>query len=130
MDDELFNKIVSCTNDEEIRTSSDRTINLCSEIEILLPEDFPTDETEKLDLFHLKSYIWLREYLKGKEDHYAYFGELSEKIHSLFIKDPRPYRKDIKNHLADLLNSIKKYEINDFIIDVPNHSERITLIVD
>ena len=56
-----------------------------------------------------------------------YFGKLSESLHIAVVSDPKPYRKDIKIMLMNLLKLIKKLEIEEIIIDRPNYSQRIRL---
>lgn len=125
--DELFQAIVSSITDEEaIRKSKKITIE--EKIECLMPEDFPTDETDIVELYNLKSYKWLISFLKNKENNQSYYGEITKNIHDIFVKDPRPFRKDIKQHLTDLLDCIKKYELKNIKIERPNYSEVITLI--
>jgi len=50
-------------------------------------------------------------------------------LHDAFIDDPRPYRKDVKQLLNNLLSWIKILDIEDIKIDRPNHSERISRTV-
>ena len=58
----------------------------------------------------------------------SYFGEIAKNMHNLFVKDLRPYRKDIKQHLADLLACIKRLKIKEIEITRPNYSECIKYI--
>lgn len=91
-----------------------------------MPEDFPDGDMDIIELYNLKSYRWLVKYLSSKEDNMAYFGELSSKIHDIFVKDPRPFRKDIKMYLAILIEKIKELDPN-IIVSRPNYSECLQL---
>ena len=71
-------------------------------------------------------YLWL---LKTLEDNGGclYFGALSEKLHNSLINDPKPYRKDVKQMLAFLLEMVANLEMEEVIIDRPNYSQRVRL---
>ena len=56
-----------------------------------------------------------------------YFGELSASLHNTVVSDPKPYRKDIKKMLANLLNLIEELEMEEIVIDRPNYSQRVSL---
>ena len=97
-------------------------------IECLMREDFPDEDADIIELHNSKAYKWLKSFLASKEEHSAYFGELSSVIHNLFIKEPTPFRKDIKDYLKGLLSSIKNNQDPDIKIERPNFSEKVTLI--
>lgn len=128
MTDELYNYIISRIDDERIIDYYNKNHNENLEIQCLLPEDFPDESTDIIELQRLKSYIWLKKYLSYKENREAYFGELSAKIHSLFVNEPRQYRKDIKVYLANLLDSIKNNKDSSFKFERPNYSEKVILV--
>lgn len=125
IDDDIFSSIISSTDDEE---AYHRIIRHHREINCLLPEDFPTEDTDYLDFLNLKSLRWLLDYLSKKDDKTAYFGELSSRIHDIYVKDPRPYRRDVKQQLASLLRTIKKFDYKFVEISRPNYSECVKLI--
>lgn len=107
-----------------------------------LPEEFTLtkgeylsflDETFSGDIKKLKesfrwsnAYLWLLTTLQENEG-CLYFGALSEKLHNAVISDPKPYRRDVKNMLSNLLSLIEKLEMEDIIIDRPNYSQRVRL---
>jgi len=126
LDRDLYEYTLSCCNDLEAanykRIKKNKLV-----IECLFPEDFPSDSTDIIELYNLKSFKWLVQYLKGKDDHLAYFGEITNEIHNIFVRDPRPYRKDMKAHLIDLLSCIKRLSIKGISITKPNYSECIIL---
>lgn len=71
-------------------------------------------------------YIWLLDTLK-KNDDCLYFGALTEKLHNALVTDPKPYRKDVKVLLANLLAVIEQFKMPEVVIDRPNYSQRIML---
>jgi hypothetical protein len=70
----------------------------------------------------LKIYRWLQ----SNVDSEMYFGEVTNRLHTAIIDSPTPYRKDIKQLLSNLYNWIEELEIDEFYIDRPKHSQRIT----
>ena len=85
------------------------------------------------DIEHLKeafrssnAYLWLISTLR-RNNNVLYFGNLTQQLHDALITDPKPYRKDVKIMLSNLLNFIKELNIEEITIDRPNFSERITL---
>ncbi len=70
---------------------------------------------------------WLKHKLDTTLNREMYYGQLSAELHNSFLDDPKPYRKDVKGLLTNLLNwsAILCY---DFVtIDRPNHSQRIRI---
>lgn len=129
LDDDLYNQIISSTEDFEI-IKYKNNLNINKKIHCLMPEDFPDEGIDIIELYNLKSYKWLISYLKSKEDKSAYFGEITSQVHDIFVKDPRPYRKDIKQYQIALFSAIKRLKPKNLIIERPNYSEKITLIID
>lgn len=72
------------------------------------------------------SYLWLMDILK-ENNGCLYFGALAEKLHNALVSDPKPYRKDVKVMLANLLKLIDELEMDEIVIDRPNYSQRIRL---
>lgn len=107
-----------------------------------LPEDFTLrrgeyflflDETydgniEKFkELFRWSNaYLWLLTTLKENEG-CLYFGALTEKLHNTLVSDPKPYRRDVKQMLANLLKLIDTLDMEEIVIDRPNYSQRASL---
>lgn len=56
-----------------------------------------------------------------------FFGELSASLHNAVISDPKPYRKDIKQMLANMLRLIEELKMDEVVIDRPNYSQRVSL---
>ena len=48
-------------------------------------------------------------------------------LHNTLVNDPKPYRKDVKELLANLLDWIKKLHFDEIVIEQPNHSQLVTL---
>ncbi len=108
-----------------------------------LPEDFILsegeyfsflDETYVGDIQKFKesfrwsnAYLWLLTTIKESDDG-LYFGVLSQKLHNALISDPKPYRRDVKLMLINLLNLVEKLEMEEVIIDRPNYSQRVRLL--
>ena len=64
--------------------------------------------------------------VKG-HDGEIYFGELSSILHNTIVSDPKPYRKDVKLLLANLLSIVEELDMDELIIDRPSHSQRVRL---
>lgn len=72
------------------------------------------------------AYLWLLNIIKANGGE-MYFGAVTERLHNALITDPKPYRRDVKKLLANLLNLIELLEMDEVVIDRPNHSQRIRL---
>ena len=72
-------------------------------------------------------YLWLIKTLEDNEG-YLYFGALSQKLHNAIVTDPKPYRKEVKTMLSNLLEFIEFLNMEEIRIDRPNYSQRIKLI--
>lgn len=57
-----------------------------------------------------------------------YFGELSSKLHSMLVDDPQPFRRTVKQLLANLLGWVAVYASDEIAIDRPNYSQRIARV--
>jgi hypothetical protein len=88
--------------------------------------DLKNKDTVSAKLKETIPYRWLKKSLldNGGE---LYFGSLSEKLHNCLIDDPRPYRKDVKNLLKNLISWISVFD-NQILIDRPSYSQRIRLL--
>lgn len=117
---------------------------------LLFAEDFPlclhpVDATEEdlvfLNLHHgasmdairqafsnSKSFLWLYNLIKDHEAQEMYFGAISASLHNVLLNEPKPYRKDVKQLLSNLLSWITDLEINALKVDRPNHSQRVRYI--
>jgi len=127
LDEEIYNEIIKAKDDNIIIKIKEFKLKE-RKIECLMSEDFPTELTDIIELYNLKSYKWLVAFLRNKESRESYFGEITKNIHEVFVKDPRPFRKDIKQHLVDLLDCIKRLKIKEIEITRPNYSECIKYV--
>jgi hypothetical protein len=71
--------------------------------------------------------LWLKNKLQSTPNQEMYYGQLSAELHNSFLDDPKPYRKDVKGLLTNLLNWSQGLCENLIIIDRPNHSQRIRI---
>lgn len=71
-------------------------------------------------------YIWLKSVLDGCEEG-MYFGKITQLLHDAVITDPKPYRRDVKQSLVNIISLIEEFEIDDILIDRPRYSQRIRL---
>lgn len=74
-----------------------------------------------------KCFLWLYNFVSGMPEKTSYFGAATASLHDLLIQDPKPYRKEVKELLANLLGWIQVLDIDDIIVDVPNYSQRIRI---
>lgn len=125
LDEKQYLMVIESKEDNEFVSINNRFED--KKIVCLFPEDFPSSETDLVELYTLKSFKWLVGFLTNKDSHRAYFGELTKELHDIFIKDPRYYRKDIKSFLAKLLSTIQKLNVPFINIVRPNHSELVSL---
>ncbi|BDC97156.1 phospholipase D family protein [Treponema saccharophilum] len=72
------------------------------------------------------AYMWLLQVLR-KNDCCMYFGQLSAELHNTLVSDPKPFRKDVKIRLSNLLGWCENLSMPEIKIDIPNHSQRIRL---
>ena len=92
-----------------------------------LDEFFDGNKDKLKEIFRWSNiYLWLLDTLR-KNDGCMYFGELSASLHNTVVSDPKPYRKDIKIMLGNLLRLIEELEMEEIVIDRPNYSQRIRM---
>lgn len=93
-----------------------------------LDQDFQCDITALRNAFRWSNvYLWLLSTLK-QNDNCLFFGALSAKMHDALIEDPKPFRKDVKEHLSNLLNLVEQLQMDEVLIDRPKHSQRVRLV--
>ena len=71
-----------------------------------------------------KAFRWLLRTVEKE----TYYGELTSCLHSQLHDDPKPYRKDVKSLVSNLLAWTSVYGKKYFFIDRPNISQRITRV--
>ena len=72
------------------------------------------------------AYLWLLSVL-AENSNELYFGTLTQLLHDTLVEDPRPYRKDVKVLLINLLGWINELDMEEVIIDRPGHSQRLRI---
>lgn len=72
------------------------------------------------------AYLWLLNTLK-ENNGCLYFGGLTQMLHDVLVSDPKPYRKDVKQMLSNLLDLVENLDMDDIVIDKPNFSQRVRL---
>lgn len=92
-----------------------------------LPSD-ASKESVKTAFYNSKCFLWLYDLVKNQDDHVMYFGAITAKLHDALLNDPKPYRKDVKQLLSNLLCWIDDLETYDLQVDRPNHSQRVRYI--
>lgn len=93
-----------------------------------LEDDFNGNNEEFKEAFRWSNaYCWLVDDVRqhGGE---AYFGELTADLHDVLVSDPKPYRKDVKKMLANLLSIVEKLNMPELLIDRPNYSQRVRIV--
>lgn len=75
-----------------------------------------------------KSYRWLKTQFRKTGKQELYFGELTAALHRDIINEPKPYRKEVKELLENLICWIEILGEEEFLIDVPRHSTRVRYI--
>lgn len=98
-----------------------------STLEFLQISRVPSKEELKQAFRWSKCFLWLYNYVNSCPDQTSYFGSVTAALHNALINDPKPYRKEVKDLLANLLSWIQILDIQDVCIDVPNHSQRIRI---
>lgn len=76
-----------------------------------------------------KIFMWLYSVLIATENNEIYFGELSAILHNAIYQEPKPYRKEVKEYLANILNWCEELEVESIVVDRPNFSQRIRLVM-
>ena len=94
---------------------------------INLSSGMPT-EIIKASFVESKCFQWLVSTIKKQEKQEMYFGAISANLHNILLNDPKPFRKDVKQLLSNLLNWIDDLDIDELRVDRPNHSQRVRYI--
>lgn len=89
----------------------------------------PTKDELKETFRWSKAFLWLYNFISKSPDKTRYFGTITAELHNTLINDPRPYRKEVKDILANLLTWIQFLEIEEICIDTPNYSQRVTITI-
>lgn len=92
-----------------------------------LDEQFTGDLSALKNSFRWSNvYLWLLSTLRDNGGS-MYFGEITRELHNALISDPKPYRRDVKQMLSNLLDLIDMLQMEEIAIDKPNYSQRVSL---
>jgi hypothetical protein len=75
----------------------------------------------------LDAVAWLIQKLRANDGE-LYFGSLTSLLHDSLLEDPKPYRKDVKTLVSNLLLWCAHMLPHMIVIDVPGHSQRVRLL--
>lgn len=89
----------------------------------------PSNEDVRQAFRWSKAFLWLYNYVSSCPDKTSYFGGVTAALHNALINDPKPYRKEVKDLLANTLGWIQALNIDDIVVDIPNYSQRIRVNV-
>ena len=104
--------------------------NMLSDDYLLLRiPDGTTDKSAiKAAFVSTTGYKWLIQTLISSENNQLYFGAITAQLHNSLVNDPRPYRKEVKDLLGNLLTWITDLDLERVKIERPNYSQCVTLI--
>jgi len=74
-----------------------------------------------------RPWIWLLGRLLDDGQHELSFGRLSEILHDALIDDPKPYRQDVKQLVANLFRWVEEFGQPTALVDRRNYSQRVRL---
>jgi len=74
-----------------------------------------------------KIFKWLESFLYKLPEREMYFGYASSLLHDALLNDPRPYRSEVKDLLANLFSWIQIFPKCGLMVDRPNRSERVRI---
>jgi len=120
----LFNPSIVTLFSHEL---PDKTVYVVDEYISFIDAVYSGDKAEFKTAFRWSNaYLWLLNILK-ENDGEMYFGAITERLHNALVSDPKPYRKDVKQLLANLLFMIEDLQMDEIIVDRPNYSQRVRL---
>jgi hypothetical protein len=94
-----------------------------------LDSDLQVERTTLRERFlESRPWTWLVARLLEEESHELSFGRLSKLLHDALIDDPKPYRKDVKQLIANLLSWVEEFGETTAVIERMRYSQRVLLI--
>lgn len=75
-----------------------------------------------------RPWTWLLTRLLEESSHELSFGRLSKLLHDALIDDPKPYRKDVKQLVANLQAWVEEFGEPTAVVDRTRYSQRVVLI--
>lgn len=74
-----------------------------------------------------RPWTWLCARLSEEVSHELSFGRLSELLHDALLDDPKPYRKDVKQLLANLIGWVQALAQSTAAVERRNYSQSVKL---
>lgn len=74
-----------------------------------------------------KCYNWLVDLISKHPEKEMYFGAITAQLHNALLNDPKPYRRDVKQLLSNLLNWVTELGSPEISVNRPNYSQRVSL---
>ena len=127
--EQKFNPKIDLLFTYDFPSTSAPNFNDVNSFEFLEMGYIPSQEELKQAFRWSKAFLWLYNYVSSCPDKTSYFGGVTAALHNTLVNDPKPYRKEVKDLLANTLGWIQFLNIDDITIDVPNHSQRIRVNV-
>lgn len=123
--EQKFNPKIDLLFTYDFPSTSAPNFNDVNSFEFLEMGYIPSQEELKQAFRWSKAFLWLYNYVSSCPDKTSYFGGVTAALHNTLVNDPKPYRKEVKDLLANTLGWIQFLNIDDVTIDVPNYSQRI-----
>ena len=123
--EQKFNPKIDLLFTYDFPSTAEPNFNDVNAFEFLEIGYIPSQEELKQAFRWSKAFLWLYNYVSSCPDKTSYFGGVTAALHNALVNDPKPYRKEVKELLSNILGWVAALEIDDIIIDVPNFSQRI-----
>lgn len=95
-------------------------------------EVYESRQLSKVDLknsfLQSRAWQWLITRLIETENHELYFGHLTSLLHDALLDDPKPYRRNVKSLVVNLVTWTAEIGQSSVLVDRPRHSQRLRLI--
>ena len=125
--EQKFNPKIDLLFTYDFPSTSAPNFNDVNSFEFLEMGYVPSQEELKQAFRWSKAFLWLYNYVSSCPDKTSYFGGVTAALHNTLVNDPKPYRKEVKDLLANTLGWVQALNIDDVTIDVPNYSQRIRI---
>jgi hypothetical protein len=125
--EQKFNPKIDLLFTYDFPSTSSPNFNDVNSFEFLEMGYIPSQEELKQAFRWSKAFMWLYNYVSSCPEKTSYFGGVTAALHNTLVNDPKPYRKEVKDLLANTLGWIQALDIQEITIDIPNYSQRIRL---
>lgn len=125
--EQKFNPKIDLLFTYDFPNTTEPNLNDINAFEFLEIGYIPSQEELKQAFRWSKAFLWLYNYVSSCPDKTSYFGGVTAALHNTLVNDPKPYRKEVKDLLANTLGWIQALDIKEIAIDTPNHSQRIRI---